>query len=95
MTELNNLKIKAIAETIKQTGNDQFEDLMVYVSIFKDLRPKDQLKWVTTCEEHYTKQLPKEGQVPNLYEIGKAYLRWQVFLDLFNNGFEIKNLQPE
>lgn len=90
MDELNKLKVKAITETIKQVGNDSFEHLLVYVKIFKDLNKRDQLKWVTKCEEEYKNKLPTEDQVPNLYEIGLAYLRWQVYLDLYNNGFEVK-----
>ena len=93
MDELTETKIKAIALTIKQTATETFNELLVYVDIFRNMKPKDQLKWVTKCEEEYKQKLPKENEVPDLYEIGLAYLRWQVYLDLYTNGFEINQNQ--
>lgn len=90
MDELTSLKIKAIAFTVKQEADEHFDELMAYVNIFKVMKKKDQKKWVDKCEEHYKNQLPQGTNLPNLYEIGKAYLRWQVYLDLYEKGFETK-----
>ena len=95
MDELTLTRIKAIAFTVKQKADEEFDELMVYVTIFMNMKQKDKLKWVNQCEEEYKKHLPQGTNLPNLYEIGKAYLRWQVYLDLYNNGIEIHDEKPE
>lgn len=91
MDELTNLKIKAIAITVKEKTEEEIKEFLVYVNIFRTLKKKEQLKWVEKCEEEYKKQLPQGTNLPNLYEVGKAYMRWQIYLDLYNNGFEHNN----
>ena len=91
MDELTSLKIKAIAFTVKEKQEEEMKELLVYVNIFNLMNTKDKKKWINQLEEEYKKQLPEGTNLPNLYEIGRAYLRWQVFLDLYTNGFEITN----
>lgn len=91
MDELTSLKIKAIAFTVKEKQEEEMKELLVYVNIFNLMNTKDKKKWISQLEEEYKKQLPEGTNLPNLYEIGRAYLRWQVFLDLYTNGFEITN----
>jgi len=91
MDELNKLKVKAITETIKQKINEDLNDFMVgFVLLFKSLSRPTQKIWVDKLEEQYNQKIPTGNQVPNLYDIGLAYLRWQIFLDLYTNGFEVE-----
>jgi hypothetical protein len=88
MTELKDLQIKAIAFTVKEVVDANFEDLLSWVGLFKSLKKKTQGIWVNKLEEQYKQKLPQGTALPNLYEIGLAYMKWQIFLDLYTNGFE-------
>ena len=86
--EIKDLQIKAIAKTCNETIVERMDDFVYWAKCFKTLKPATQKRWVEIAEEEYRKQITEgSGTHQNLYEIGIRYMRWQIWLDLYTNGY--------
>jgi len=85
MEELTKAKLNAIAHTIKQTVDESINEIILYSKIFVALPRNERYMWVNMFETDYKNKIPSPGFVPNLYEIGLAYMKWQIYLSLLQD----------
>lgn len=90
MDELTNIKVKAIAFTVKQVTEERMDDLVNFAVAFLKLNKHNQKIILDSLEQQFTALIPKDiTQYPNLYDYGRIYLKWLIFTDLYTNGLEI------
>ena len=94
--ELNSTMVKAIAHTVMEKfGKEDWDDVVFFSTQFMNLPNQYQLRWLDGLERKWKSKLPKEGQHPNLYEIGKHYVAWCHYMNLYEkNTIEKANTEP-
>jgi len=96
--EINETMVKAIAHTVMDKfGKEDWDDLVFYSSQFLTLPDEYQVRWLEGLERKWKSKLPDEGQQPNLYEIGRHYVAWCHYKDLYDkkDGKEVFTEDPK
>ena len=96
MDELTNIKIKAIALTIKQVTEERWDEMERFIPVFLNLTKKCKKELIDSMEKQCKELIPKDESVMiNLYEYGTLYLKWLIFTDIYNMSLEPHEHTPE
>lgn len=81
--ELETTYVNAIVATVMDKTNAEWDDVVFYSEVFLGLSRAQQKAWVEKMKKRYEDMLPKEGQHPALYDLGKAFLAWTHYENLY------------
>lgn len=95
--------VNAITSTVCWTAKEgkNWEDVVFYSEVFLGLPEKNQREWVAKMKARYEATLPKGDEIPNLYEIGLAFLAYQHYQNLYDGAHpklsdaEVRSIRSE
>jgi len=102
MSLLSTTYMTAITSTVLDVMKGKnWDDVVFYSEVFLTLPEKHQREWVAKMKARYEATLPTGSELPNLYEVGRAFLAYQHYQNLYDQAHptlsdaEVKSIHSE